>query len=326
MRERRRRASKYCGDYEGKLIAFYNDAFRVTQCRRIPVSYAELNEALKGGEEVMKVTSEVIYALPLAPGSQRSGDGMPGGGGGLGDSPGVPPCVDLENTYITPDQERVYFVENCRKRAFNSWSDYTRDRFKRGVQKTRLIFLTEQVMSQIRSGRDMPAPSLDPMVQQMNMADEQPQRGADVCRELEGKFISYFSFLYKVERCRKRAVNSLEYSRRSYELAQKLKLSEANRDDLHGEGKAGIRREVSSPLKITTEQWIHLPLVSEEYQLTDQDFTVVTVTDSEVGQKADADKVPRASATEVKKPAVRGPERSPESDIKNPTTQATGEF
>lgn len=240
VRERRRRALGFCRLYEGKLLAYYNDTFRVKNCRRLPVSYEELSHALKAGEAVEKVSAEVIYAIPVGAKKVSRLE--------------LPSCQELQKTYITPDHDTVYFVENCRKRLFDHWDTYTLHRHSQGVQKTRLIFLETEIVAAIKDGKPMPSQELSSADAAQGQFPQVLDR-KEVCRRFEGKFISYFSLIYKVQKCLKRSVDAGDFSRLS-------KQAQAS-------GVVGV--QLPEVIEVSGDQWMSLPS-GDAYELRAQDF------------------------------------------------------
>lgn len=186
---------KICNLYQGKLVAFYGDVFRVEGCkRRLIVNNKTVYTLMREGQEVIDVESDVMVALPeghpidLAINAQ-----------------GARGCKELEGHYVSYSSTDVYFVERCAKRIFPDWATYVDHRQKRGDGRGEILSLSWLEFSQLAKGRPI-ASIIDDMFAKLLRGDG----GTDIipvdeaCTGLEGKVVAFYSRLYRVEKCRKR--------------------------------------------------------------------------------------------------------------------------
>ncbi len=216
-----------CRKHEGKLIAFYGDVFRVERCqRRAYMDNKNVYRLQREGVKVTQVDNDVIAALPEGEAidlaqtvaSARS-------------------CKQLEGHYVTYSNVDVYVVEKCKKRLFPDWETYIQHREKGGDKKAEILALSWIEFSRIGEGKPLVS-VLDDMFRKLASGDA----GVDVipvdeaCRGLEGRVASYYSHLYRVERCRKREIEDPNNFFKTNAALAKVKVA-----------------------VMTSEQWLSLP-------------------------------------------------------------------
>ncbi len=190
-----------CKRYTGQLIAYYGDVYKVEGCSRRPiVNNKTVYQLQRDGQKVLDVSGDVIAALP-------EGDALD-----FAQSKWqARTCKQLEGQYVTFSNVDVYFVEHCRKRIFPDWETYIRHREKRGDKKGEILALSWVEFDQLRAGQDVPS-VIDDMFKKLLTGEA----GVDVipvdeaCEGIEGKIVSYYARLYKVEHCRKREILDTE--------------------------------------------------------------------------------------------------------------------
>jgi hypothetical protein len=186
---------KICDKYQGRLVAFYNDVFKIESCkRRMIVNSKTVYNMMRDGQEVIDIDSDVMVAIPegspidLAVNSQ-----------------GARGCKELDGKYISYSATDVYFVEKCSKRIFPDWATYVEHRQKRGDGRGEILSLNWLEFSQLSVGRPIPS-IIDDMFAKLLRGDGStdiiPQDEA--CAGIEGKVVAFYSKLYRVEKCRKR--------------------------------------------------------------------------------------------------------------------------
>ena len=145
-------------------------------------------------------------------------------------------CNKLDGTYVTYSNVDVYFVEHCKKRIFPDWMTYIKHRERRHDKKGEILSL-----SWMEFERLPPGPPIRSIVDDMFAKMLSGEAGVEVipvdeaCAGLEGKISSYYSYLYRVEKCRKREITSPELF---------LK-------------KAGVNK--IAIYEMSSEQWLSLP-------------------------------------------------------------------
>ena len=193
-------ASPICDKYEGKYVSYYQKVYLVKNCRRHD-STKDAFKISKSGTQIHEVDASVVRQLPLA-----------------GDARGASVlklsslCKRLEKNYVSLSSTEVHYVDGCRKRSFLSWQDYEEHRRKHssGI-KGRLIFLKKEELNMLPTGKLMPATSK----KHKNKIEERMSKNskAKLCKNLEGKYVSYYRLLYHIKGCRKHLL--------SYEAMQK---------------------------------------------------------------------------------------------------------
>lgn len=195
-------SKKTCAKYEGKFIVYYERIFKVEKCKRREFLVENGYEPkLKG--KVEYVESDVIAMLA---------EGVP-----LNGPQKRKPmtCSQLNGQYLLAGSEEIYFVEKCKKRMFPDFDTYTDHSRKRGKRNQDVIEMDELELSKVADGAPIES-ALDAEYKKLLDADT----GVDVlplaeaCRGLNGKFVSYYSKLYRIEKCRKQPVDPTLFGKR----------------------------------------------------------------------------------------------------------------
>lgn len=180
-----------CQKYEGMHISYYNQIFLVRDCKRHLISnHKQVYSLTKQGAEIIRVDGAVIRALPNASkkkvlAQQISKEEL---------------CREVNNRYITYSRG-IYYVDECRKRPFPNWDSY-REHLRNRTEKTEVVALNLQKFRTIPLGKDMPDVN-------ESLSTKRPAVAVDVgkvCKELEGKHVSYYSKIYRIENCQKQLI------------------------------------------------------------------------------------------------------------------------
>jgi hypothetical protein len=138
-------------------------------------------------------------------------------------------CKQLEGQYVTFSNVDVYFVERCHRRMFPDWETYIRHREKRGDKKGEILALSWIEFDQLTPGATLPS-VVDDMFKKLLSGEA----GVDVipvdeaCAGIDGKVVSYYQHLYRIERCRKREIVDPELFMKKLGLSGSVKVSEIN--------------------------------------------------------------------------------------------------
>ncbi len=208
-----------CRKYEGAYISYYQHVFLVKECQRHAVSSQEkINALTSSGTNLQAVGAEVIRSIPLADAREQKKQKTT--------SP-QKLCRSLQGHYITHSFVDIYYVDNCQKHLFPNWEAY-QQHLRSGSKPAgaSLTSVSWQEFKAIKTGKDMPFRQREaaPPAVDVIPIDE-------ACRELEGKYASYYSKVYHIKNCHRHLVP--ESAVRS--------------------GKLDISRE------LTSEQWLSLP-------------------------------------------------------------------
>jgi hypothetical protein len=213
-----------CAKYEGRFISYYSEIYRVEKCKRRQVQDpATLQKLMRGGTNVTEVESKIIAALPSGKPltevarTRRS-------------------CRQLEGKFVSLAYTDVYLVQKCHRRMFPDWETFMAFKKKKSSDKAirgDIIPLTEEEFYSLEQGPDMPS-AVD--IEFMKQYDR--RKTVDIipideaCRGVEGKIVSFYSKLYKVEKCRKREMDPETATHKNPNL---------------------------KPKELTPEQWVSLP-------------------------------------------------------------------
>jgi hypothetical protein len=192
---------RVCAKYNGQVIAYYSDFWKVVNCERRPIVDAKtVYEHLRGGKKVLDADEEAIAALP---------EGEPLDWAMTKEA--ARGCKQLEGQYVTFSSVDVYFVERCKKRIFPDWATYLKHREQRTDKKGEIQSLSWIEFEQLAAGEPIPS-IIDDIFAKLLRGDA----GVEVipvdeaCEGVEGKITSYYSRLYRIERCRKREITTPE--------------------------------------------------------------------------------------------------------------------
>ena len=197
-----------CQKYEGIHISYYNQIFLVRDCKRHLIdSQKQVYSLTKQGAEIIRVDAAVIRAIPDAGrkvkvmAQQINKEEL---------------CREVNNRYITYSRG-IYYVDECRKRPFPNWDSY-REHLRNQEEKTEVVALNLQKFRIIPLGKDMPDVNVSMMTERPALVVSVEK----VCKELEGKYVSYYSKIYHIENCQKRLVPYQTLKEEPIEVAREL--------------------------------------------------------------------------------------------------------
>jgi len=208
-------SSTLCVKYEGKLVAFYSDVWEVKGCKRIPLTSEEVYKRTNGGESVSDIEASVVRGLKEGKreliAKKRT-------------------CDQLEGQYVSLDFEEIWLVSACQRRKFPDWMSYSRHRG--GLEKeSPILELTWDEFRSIKEGKDY-ASVYDGEAEVISR-DVDVIPVDEACRGLNGKFVYYYSRIYKIEKCARRPMDPELFTKNNPEVA---------------------------PKELSAEQWLSLPL------------------------------------------------------------------
>ncbi len=208
-----------CRKYEGQLIAYYGDVYKVEKCRRRPIINNKTVYGLqREGKKVSDVSGDVVAAL-------EEGDALD-----FAETKAqARTCAQLEGKYVTFSNVDVYFVEKCKRRMFPDWETYIRHREKRGDKKGEIFALSWIEFDELKPGDEVYS-IVDDMFKKLLTGDA----GVEIipvdeaCQGIDGKVVSYYQRLYRIERCRKREILDPELFVKRLGLNSTVKFVELN--------------------------------------------------------------------------------------------------
>jgi hypothetical protein len=201
-----------CRKFEGKFIAYYDRVFKVEGCKRREVvsDDDDGSPALKG-HRVIPVENITIAKIPEGPAIGSTPKGK------------KPNCAKIEGRYIISRASDVFFVEKCKKRPFPDWDTYADHAAKHPKKAQDILELPEEEFLALPVGTEFTS-SLNDEYKKLLVTE----KTVDVlpldeaCKGLNGAYVSYYSKIYKIEKCRKHEVDAERFLLRfpSYKLRE----------------------------------------------------------------------------------------------------------
>jgi hypothetical protein len=195
---------KSCQKFEGKYIAYYDRVYKVEKCKRREIAVEDGNEpaATLKDRKIEVVDADTIAALEEGLRIGESADKKPN-------------CAKIEGHYILSRGDDLYFIEKCKKHLIPDWDTYTDHASKRGKRSQDIMELAESEFQRIPEGAALPS-SLDAEYKKLLKDDSSVDilPLAEACKGLNGKFLSYYSKIYKVEKCHKHNVDPHAFLKR----------------------------------------------------------------------------------------------------------------
>ena len=186
---------KTCRAYEGKYISYYDKVYVVEYCKRREIfGQQTLLEIGKEGKSIQVVNGDVIAQLEAGPQKVSIKKSRS--------------CKQLESLIVSLNFMDIYLVEKCRKRLFPDWATLESYQKKRGAFVEPIEVVSDREFAKLKLGRDMPS-ILDEEFKKLLQGDVDVDLipADEACQGLEGKDVSFYSRLYKIESCRKREYN-----------------------------------------------------------------------------------------------------------------------
>ena len=209
---------KICEEWDGKHIAYYSEVFFVNNCQRIELSFREIEDVLKSRKSVSDVEARVIQAIPL---KKKQ----------LVKEEPIRDCKLFDKRYVTAHFVYVYYVENCEKTKFPDWDTWAEYQKNHPKISPVIMQLNEREIDSMLNAPEFKSVFDD--IQLLNAELELDILPVDeACRDIDGKYVSYYQNLYKIENCSKRKVTA------KYLLKNKLQYS---------------------PVEMTDQQWMSIP-------------------------------------------------------------------
>jgi len=192
---------KVCAKFQGKLISVYGDVYKLQNCtRHLIQDQEELFKFSKQGIKVVEVESTEVAALPI---------------GDHWESVNVNdrPCTFFRKKYITFSYTDIYYVENCVRKLIPDYETLLQHRKEHGQQNGEVLALRAREFYAIRQGRDITS-IIDKEFHKLLDGSA----GVDVipideaCKGVEGKIVTFYSRMYKIERCHKREIDAESFT------------------------------------------------------------------------------------------------------------------
>ena len=192
---------KACAKYDGKFISYYAQVFKVVKCERREVVGSDNIMALttRMKAEIQPVPAGVIAKIPLG----KAFVGLKG-------ATKERSCGELEGNYTLDKANNIYLVKGCKLRMFPDYETFEEHRQVNRSYGKPLLELSDVEWRRMKSGpvlKSILPKAYRDLLEIGGVMEVLPL--AEACAGLNGKFVSYYSLLYKIESCRKRQVKDL---------------------------------------------------------------------------------------------------------------------
>ena len=222
----RQEIQRFCEQHKGKLIAYYGEVYQVEKCtRRVIQNSKTLARMIAKGAKVSDVDGDVIAAIP---------EGEPLDNDFIRQS--IRTCKELNGQYVSYSSVDVYFVEGCKRRLLPDWTTYINHRDVRDDERGEIMALSWEEFIALQEGTHIPS-VVDDMFARLLQGDA----GVDIipvdeaCEGINGKVVTYYDKMYRIEKCRKREILN------------------------PGDVLQGFMEKATKFHELTSQQWLSLP-------------------------------------------------------------------
>ena len=197
--------------YEGRFIAYYSDVYKVEKCKRRPVIANEtVFKLMRSGAQIAEVPALAIAAIPE------------GSSIDLGTAESTArPCSSFQGQYVTYSHSDVYYVEKCSRMLIPDYETYVVHRKLKGHnQSSEIMAINWAEFSALKVGKEIESILVKEYAKLLEMGPPVDVIPIDeACAGLNGKMVSFYSRMYRIEKCRKREVDPELYLRKHANVA-----------------------------------------------------------------------------------------------------------
>jgi hypothetical protein len=214
---------KACAKFESKIASVSGEMWKIQKCMRHQIQDADnLFRMTRNGLHVVETDSKDLAAIPIGDtweSLQRKEKRS---------------CAQFNGRYITHSYTEIYYVQSCTRYFLPDYESYIQHRRKSKVKAQEILALNDAEFYGLKSGKD-----LSSVIDAEFATLLDGRAGVEIipideaCKGLEGKNTSFYSRIYRIEKCRKREIDAEAFSSKHQ---GKLRLTE-----------------------MTPEQWISLP-------------------------------------------------------------------
>ena len=199
-----------CKKYNKKYISYYSKVYYVKNCERHQVKSQIKIEKLSLRYKVQSVDSSTIIMIKKGSDYEQNRQDRN--------------CKKLNNKYIMNQNGNVFWVKKCMRHAFPDWETYLADRKKKRLKSSDIIEVSDVEFNSLKVGKNLPS-ILDKAYKKLYTEDDSVEEIIPVdeaCVGINGRFISYYSKIYKVVKCYKREVNPEKFlvKHKNYKLKE----------------------------------------------------------------------------------------------------------
>jgi hypothetical protein len=192
---------KVCSKYQGKLISVYGEIYKLQNCtRHLVQDQDELFKFGRQGTKTVEVEATDVAAIPVGEhwealsSKNRS-------------------CSFFNKKYITFSYTDIYYVENCVRKLIPDYETFVIHRKEHAGKQSEVLALTAREFYAIRQGRDITS-----VVDKEFHKLLEGYAGVDIipideaCKGVEGKIVTFYSRMYKIEKCHKREIDAESFT------------------------------------------------------------------------------------------------------------------
>ncbi|MCX6127081.1 MAG: hypothetical protein NTV34_20350, partial [Proteobacteria bacterium] len=194
--------SKACAKYSGKLVSLSGEIWKVQKCTRHQVHDPDLLFRMsRQGSTVTEADSRELAPIPIGASWESLQNAR------------QRPCSTFSNHYVTYSFVDIYFIERCVKRLIPDYETFIQHRKEHNAKTQEIIELTDAEFYGMSAGKDITS-----IIDKEFAKLLDGSAGVDIvpldeaCKGVDGKFVSFYSRLYKIEKCRKREINAEAYT------------------------------------------------------------------------------------------------------------------
>jgi hypothetical protein len=197
-------AQKACAKYQGKLLSVYGEIYKIQNCVRHRINEQEdIFKFSRQGVPVVEVNSTDVAAIPVGDSWENTNSKDR-------------PCATFNKKYITYSYTDIYYVENCVRKLIPDYETLLAHRKERGQQNGEVLALSAKEFWSMKQGRDITS-IIDKEFHKLL----EGSAGVDIipideaCKGVEGKIVTFYSRMYKIEKCRKREIDAESFTMHS---------------------------------------------------------------------------------------------------------------
>lgn len=197
--------AKACAKFNGKIVSLSGEMWKVIQCKRHQIHDSDtVFQMSRRGTSIVEADSRDLAAIPIGPTWETLQNAK------------QRPCSAFNGRYVTFSFTDIYFVERCLKRLVPDYETLIQHRKEKGIRSHEIVELTDTEFYGMKAGRDISS-----VVDKEFSKLLDGSAGVDIipideaCKGVEGKFVSFYSRLYKIEKCRKREIDAESFTMKS---------------------------------------------------------------------------------------------------------------
>ena len=192
---------KACAKYNEKTISISGEIWLVQGCKRHQVHDADMIFKLSRAKTILEVDAREAAPIPIGNSWDETAAAK------------IRPCASFNGKYVTYSYTDVYFVDRCIKHLVPDYETLLAHRKERSIKGTEVIPLNPPEFYALKQGRDISS-----VVDKEFAKLLDGSAGVDIipideaCKGVEGKLVTFYSRMYRIEKCRKREIDPEVYT------------------------------------------------------------------------------------------------------------------